>query len=412
MKRDKIIDNLKIHIVNRKSSFPDIFLYAKYLNEEVFKGTYYKNTTGNQKLDHVTRKYLEDELSKHSEIKKFEGKMIRYGNRSEVFSLWKVINWFIWYSHLYTLRKVKNALKRFLYIKYFNIIPALWIMGLNVETEIKLNDETSIVPVDVLPHSMDKESFSKYNNLHFGFLNRTPDAVLVHKNISVDRIDKDMIVNDDFKLANDNLLMISKFLNIFSNLIAVPYYITSYTEDDIPCGPYNGSGGGLGFFDVQPSKVVEVNKKDFNKDLSKLLNNFLKLNKKEKEKWIIVLDRLIYAKSKQRIEDKILDLVIALEMLLLEEADKQQLKLAFRLRGSWLIAKNKSERFELFQTLAKMYDFRSEIAHSGRFKKKSKRVEVEKEFDKYLIIVERICSKLILDGRKSREDWDEVILGK
>ena len=121
--------------------------------------------------------------------------------------------------------------------------------------------------------------------------------------------------------------------------------------------------------------------------------------------WRIV-QRLSQAKRRTRIEDKILDLGITMEMLLINERTTSELKYRFALRGSFLLTSTKKTRKEIFYDLKRFYDLRSAIAHSGVLSERESRLAME-NIETYEEYVESICSYIILNGWP---DWDTLIL--
>ena len=123
-----------------------------------------------------------------------------------------------------------------------------------------------------------------------------------------------------------------------------------------------------------------------------------------------ICSRLSQAKRRAQIEDKILDLGIAMEMLLLQDnGNNDQLSLSFRLRGSWLLGNSPANRVEIYRQLKDIYDFRSNVAHSGVLCKGDavKIKTVRDDFPAYQAYAEDICRKIIQDGKP---DWGKVVL--
>lgn len=142
-------------------------------------------------------------------------------------------------------------------------------------------------------------------------------------------------------------------------------------------------------------------------DIEALYKVYSKFEQKERLRFNTIINRIRQAKRRENIEDKILDLVIALEMMLLDNNDKSQLKLLFRLRGSILLASTDEEKLRLYSTFGKLYDYRSSVAHSGILKDKDKKL-IKEEFNDYSKLAENICKLLILNGNP---DWNKMILG-
>ena len=123
-----------------------------------------------------------------------------------------------------------------------------------------------------------------------------------------------------------------------------------------------------------------------------------------------ILSRLSQAKRRSQIEDKILDLGICLEMALLgDNKNLDQLSLSFRLRGSWLIGLDKNDRKKVYTLLKEIYNYRSQVAHSGILTKNrpEKINAIREKFNEYSIIAERIIYLLITNGRPN---WANLIL--
>ena len=124
-----------------------------------------------------------------------------------------------------------------------------------------------------------------------------------------------------------------------------------------------------------------------------------------------------FAQAKGRIDwgDKALDLGIALEMILLgtEHSGQERpdnLRAHFRFRGSWLLGVTGKERLDLFKVLGEIYDWRSQVAHSGILDTPDKLEPEQRDdkFGKHEEIAERIFQKLILNGPP---DWTNLVLG-
>jgi hypothetical protein len=127
------------------------------------------------------------------------------------------------------------------------------------------------------------------------------------------------------------------------------------------------------------------------------------------------LYRFAQAKGRSDRGDQALDLGIALEMLLLNSEHKGQelpgqLNLHFRLRGAWFLAKDASERIELYKIFGRIYALRSQLAHNG-FSKDLEEIEYqdsEKMTLSHISTAERLIQKLIIEGQP--DNWANVIL--
>ena len=122
------------------------------------------------------------------------------------------------------------------------------------------------------------------------------------------------------------------------------------------------------------------------------------------------MNRLAQAKGRAQIEDKILDLGIALEMLLLDDnRNADQLSLSFRLRGSWLLGSSAEDRLAKYQQFRDIYTYRSQVAHTGILcgGDSQEIKQVQESFLTYQSLAEDICKALIL---KDKPDWSKLVL--
>ncbi len=124
-----------------------------------------------------------------------------------------------------------------------------------------------------------------------------------------------------------------------------------------------------------------------------------------------VLGRLAQAKRRQQVQDMMLDLGIAMEMLLLDDnVNHDQLSLAFRIRGAWFIGESPEERLDVAKQLKEIYKLRSEAAHTGALcAADARKLEAAKQsFPAHVRLAERLCRKMIYNGRP---DWTKLVLG-
>ena len=178
----------------------------------------------------------------------------------------------------------------------------------------------------------------------------------------------------------------------------------------MPLGLFGGSGGGSKMYDVLSCKNSELslNTKD---EIESLMEAFGKLSDTDKNRLLRVLSRLSQSKRRSQIEDKLLDLGIALEMVLLgDNKNNDQLSLSFRLRGSWLLESDPKSRKTAYCLLRDIYEYRSQVAHSGILCANDigKIKIVRERFTEYCTLAEKIVRIIILNGKP---DWTDLILG-
>jgi hypothetical protein len=360
-----------------------------------------------------TGKELVELLSKDNRVQKLSGMMISRGSGGEPFGVKRLGMWFLWYANRAGISEAEKALNNFLDSQKIQVINTLWVLGLGVDNTLNLFADTSLVPVEKMPDSSDKERFLQ---LRFDMQihpNPVPKVALVCPS-SVEKIMPDPPVfhsiEKHFLEARQKLHDITLLLNLLPNISCWPYYSTSYPYDSVPFGPFSGSGGGIGLNDVLGYGSTSFSE-NLTENLSDLYNAYTNLSKKEKNRWQRILSRFSQAKRRRQVEDKILDLGISLEMMLLEDnKNNDQLSLTFRLRGSWLISDNESERTENYKTFRNIYEYRSQIAHTGILEKgdPEKISRIRENFGKYQGAAEKVGMRLLLYGKP---DWQKLILG-
>lgn len=345
-------------------------------------------------------------------LQALSGKMISRGSGSQIFETKTLGMWFLWYANKVGFAAAEKALNLFLDSQEVSVINTLWVLGLKVDKVIELFDDIRLIPIGEMIDSRDKENFLQRGfDMHIGY-SHVPEAALVCSS-SVAKIMPDISEfdsNKEFFKTSQKLNEIAQLANFLPGVSCWPYYSTSYADDSAPFGPFSGSGGGMGLYDVLgfgkttfPTNFVE--------DLSKIYKAYNNLSEKEKGRWQRILGRLSQAKRRIQVEDKILDLGISLEMMLLEDnKNNDQLSLSFRLRGSWLISNDENERVENYRTLKEIYEYRSQVAHAGILEKGDyeKINAIRENFGKYQQIAEKVGTRLLINGKP---DWQKLVLG-
>ena len=136
------------------------------------------------------------------------------------------------------------------------------------------------------------------------------------------------------------------------------------------------------------------------------------------EKLQIPIDRWIKSKTSKAPEDKIIDLVIALEALYLSDRDgKSEFSFQLRLRAAWHLGRDQAHRKELMKDFSKIYEWRSKIVHTGELPNKRKKTPFTwREIAKFTEKVQDLCRDSILKILEDRKfpdwnDWNDLILG-
>ena len=356
---------------------------------------------------------VKKELEEDPRVQALNGKLISSGNHSSVFQVQTLAIWFLWAINEFGQRVAEDALNRFLNSVDIPIINALWVLGIEVVEPIELDNGIRIVSIDEVPTSREKEQYLKHE---FGYSATRripkPTAAITYK-CEVKKIMADgnpILENptawESWKLMDEVALL----LNALDGVSCLPYFSTSYTLPEMPMGIFAGSGGGAGLYDiygVSQSQLLPASAGEINK----LKSAYGKLSEGNKLRMRRVLSRLSQGKRRDQIEDKILDLGIALEMaLLVDNKNNDQLSMTFRLRGSWLVSADHEERQVLYKKLRDLYNWRSQVAHGGELcGNDGVKIEaVRKSSHEYESLASRIVRELIYAADL---DWTKMILG-
>lgn len=355
-----------------------------------------------------------DALSKDPRVIALNGKLISRGSYSEAFNLQRLAMWFLWSTNQYGKQQTQEALNSFLDSETISVINSLWVLGLKVDMPINLDDGYTVQPIESMPDSNDKEYFIQNRFKHLQFSNTIPVCAIT-KTCPVGKVGKadpeiGVKENQEYWSAGRRLFDICLILNTLDGVSCLPYYSTSYLPWTMPFGPFTGSGGGGSVYDVLPSGLTTLTGESV-PTVNALMAKLDERNEGDRARLQTIFGRLSQAKRRNQIEDKILDLGIALEMLLLNNlGQNEQLSLAFRLRGGWFIGATPEDRVAKCATLNAIYGYRSEVAHTGRLCKgdQNKINNVRESFPIYQGLTEQICQKIVLEGEP---DWGKLLLG-
>ncbi len=352
-------------------------------------------------------------LSSDSRIGSLDGKLISYGWGAARFDINILAMWFMWSVEKFGAKTTKASLNLFLDSYELTVTQSLWLIGLELYKKIDLENGISIVPLNEMPDSWQKEEFSTID-IVTGPSQRflKPKAALtimsrISKIYREDGSEPDKVREKEFSDASQALYDMALLLNIIDGISCTPFFLTYYASPTMPLGPFEVCGGSCPHYDVLGSRLSTLLEKE-RCSINSIAKAFNILGVNEKRRIRRVLSRLSQAKKRMQIEDKILDLGIALEMALLDDNKRtDQLSLSFRLRGTWLIGKDKDERQVIYDLLDDIYKYRSQVAHNGSLNPKDANV-VDDKFPAYLSIAEKIIKRLILHGRPN---WTQLLLG-
>src|SRR6267143_1431113 len=130
----------------------------------------------------------------------------------------------------------------------------------------------------------------------------------------------------------------------------------------------------------------------------------------------VPLERLNRGLAAPAAVDCAIDIGVSLEALLLGDlAPNDQISLAFRLRGAWLLGTNPVERKDLARHFSAMYSCRSAAVHGGKLPTDGFSVNgIKVSADEFMMKHGRsLAAMAILKviGRADMPDWSALVLG-
>ena len=143
--------------------------------------------------------------------------------------------------------------------------------------------------------------------------------------------------------------------------------------------------------------------------LRKLFKTFSSIPKTEVNKSLSIgIRRIRMANDRQLDEDKFIDLIIALEAMLLTKDENSELSYRLGQRAAFLLGKNFDEREYYFKIVKKAYKTRSQIVHGSILGGSDKQM-----IDDISDIARNIAYKLLLlQSQDKCPDWERLIFDK
>jgi hypothetical protein len=375
---------------------------------------YLQNTRYSESDNSIKEKIL-SALENDHRVQSLKGRMISSGSGACGFDIRALSHWFLWASDKYGFDSAESNLHKFLDSEKVTVVNTLWVLGIELDGSIELENGVRIVPILEMLDSQDKERYLRRGFDMSAYIVPKPKAAITYiceVMKSWEDYDFPKILKIDKEFWNSSLLLnnVSLLLNVIDGVSCIPYSSTSYTLPEMPMGIFGGSGSGFPLPDVIGHKSSKLGHGDVI-EINDLLKSFNSLSQKNKIRMSRVLSRLAQSKRRDQIEDKILDLGIALEMALLDDnVNNEQLSLTFRLRGSWLIGEDYEQRVIIYNKLKEIYRYRSQVAHSGMLcgNNQDNINAVSETFRDYENLSEKIIRKLI---HHENIDWSSLILG-
>jgi len=334
------------------------------------------------------------------------GKLIACGDAGGSVNEFHLSSWWTWRANEVGPETANAELEKFLAADEVESLVCVWLFGDFVQEITEVIDGVELWPLSKLPFSWEKIEFANHVAGPLGHIMPAPQAALVQKV----RRSKTYTFPDDMPSPNvgHRLNCLALLLNLLPNVKVSACCTCSYTADDWPPGVWGGSGSSSPVSDVIMDRG-DIFRNDQDIDIGKLLDAYMGRSDQQRAALHVALQRIQNAKGRMHNPENVaLDLGIALERLLLENSNADQLSLSFRLRGAWLIGSGDDDRIATYKVLNEIYKIRSEVAHFGTSKRLKDIAPYQNYLAPHIRVAERIARKIVLEGTP---DWEKLLLG-
>lgn len=356
-------------------------------------------------------KFIIDKYRNDPRVLDLNGKFINKGAGCFKFEFSQLVTWYLWSVDEFGIEKSINSLEKFLNSEYHDLVYTLWVIGLKLDKRLDISSEISILPIEQMPISNEKENYMLFEHRNYVFIQKPTAAIIIK--VPVKKVlTEEEVSNGNYTNANNSpfnvLSRVAALLSSIDEISCLPFYQTCYFNEEQPLGEFFFHSGGSPVYDVYGYSETLINENTIIQ-LTDVMTAFNSLSESKQVKIYSSLSRFSQSKRRREMSEKILDLCISLEMLLLDDNIKNdQLALSFRLRGSLLIGGSYEERKKIFKELKKLYEYRCQVAHSGLLKSKSREELNDKKFEEYVQLASKIIIKYIT---LPDINWDDLILG-
>lgn len=400
------MDTTKLSIVLKKAESSGITLVE--VSQEIQpwqKETYALN---NLKVEKEIEDELLETIKEISEFSVFDEKLFNCGSCAIRVNLEQIKKCILYSTYIYGAQKTLGNIDKYFELDGNPICEIQLISGIEIENEIEIIDNTNLVPFDNIPECWQKNHFSP-------LLYEFPDnkycskaAIVRTRKATPKSWRQDERPEKSFEV-DIHLYDICALLTLIGP--SAPYPTTMWTllDEIIPLRLETGLFGNTSFISYS---VYKYESKDyvFAKDI---VRSYLSLSKNLKNTLLLSIKRLNMAQRKNIMEDKAIDLGIALEILLLHDREKYELiAFPFRLRGAWFLGEGERRRF-VYDLLSAIYDCRCSAVHSGKLRKNKYKIN-DQNFSLEELFKEgfKICADLIIKIIKTGKfpDWNNLIL--
>jgi hypothetical protein len=389
--------------------------------------------TNEANVDEVQRLKVHDALSQHPDIAPLIGGYVNCGINSQKLLPENIAYWLLTRALQGGAKEAVEEFRIFLDSQHCEVEEYLAFSGLETDTSITLTAEVDLIPITDVPESLvtilstDPE-WSRYGRNAKGHVRRRtvvamnsfgksvwhtdPHIATVALRIRHKRRPKLLPAPIDITNSLGKLLDIVLILAAATSTAMFPVTHWFSTTRETPLSGVSGWDRWFHLNALRPfatTKGIELR-------IAEIVAAWDALQNDVKSKLTIPLDRLNRALAAPSPVDCAIELGVALEALLLADlGPNEQLSLAFRLRGAWLLGETLGKRRELLRNFRDIYDCRSSAVHTGKLPTENLKVNGDKAAAHDFITkhATRLAASAILRviSLKRFPEWREVLIG-
>lgn len=313
--------------------------------------------------DLALKEMIVSRLEKDDRVLSMQGNWLNFGCGPEAFDFDRFAMWFLWMMNEHGEQVALDALNIYLDSDYIYLQENLWVSGFRINKEIIIDDCIKMLPISLMPDSECKEVFSAWPPNFITREHELPEVCIVASYKT-----PKFLLNEDSRCEERinqirRIRKVSELINLFDGIYSFSYRLESSLSFDMPYGVFhtpNGSWSQNDILGLNYNAPVEFSGGDINE----LLLAYEALSNDLKAIVDMAISRLSQVKRRKNINDKLLDLGIVLDSLLV-------------LKNEGFIKKNISERGGTVATkrgwdfnvaeglLRNIYELRSDVAHDG-----------------------------------------------
>jgi hypothetical protein len=330
-------------------------------------------------------------------------------------------------AHAISSSDVSSTAKLFCSLVETNSTPAIAVMavtGVKADVTIKLSENIQLMPMTAVPRSIPRaEALCLTDRRRI----RWPAPTALVTNFEYQPVfywpvdpDEDLHWPDKgFQSAwtaarqcvNGALDDLHEARMLLSLLELNPTYLMAWVQSKSLSISHSIMGLGLvhGGADIPSNQIPSYDFVIEENDVQQITDAFFGVSALNRRKILHVpLDRLDRSIHENDFTDRVIDLGIALEALLLHEqkGDRGELRFRLGLRGAWLLGRDAEERIEIQRALAKVYQLRSDAVHVGKVERNDAN---ERLIEQGTVLCRRLIRKMI--EAHGRIDWNTLVVG-